>query len=71
MAIPDFIRYFVRDFIEGAAVSLLALTAAGDTESVLKTAAIAVGVAAVAAARRNAGRFIAFLNDFLNTTPDA
>lgn len=70
MPAPEFIRYFARDFIEGAVVSLLALTIAGDTESVLKTAVIAVGVAAVAAARRNLDRFKAFLNGALGTNPE-
>ena len=75
---PDFVRYFARDGIEGilatvGAVNLLAFLDPTVQDPQATTHALAIGAAAalIAAARRNAGRFSAWLNAVLRTDPQA
>jgi hypothetical protein len=61
--LPLFVRKFIVDFAETGLVAVLGLSLAGDAAAMLHTALLALGVAALAAARRELPDFLAFLKD--------
>lgn len=67
--IPLFVRKFIVDFVETSLAALLVLTPAGDDESLLHAAMVAVGVAALAAARRALPGFLVWLGGELQVPP--
>lgn len=63
--IPLFLRKFIVDFIETALGAIFALTLAGDAAAMLHAVLIAVGAAALSAARRELPDFLLYLRGLL------
>lgn len=77
MQLPEFLRYFIRDSIEGilafvGTVNVLAFLGLTGADPNATVQALAVGIigALIAAARRNKAGFLTFVNQVLGTTPD-
>lgn len=69
MTLPLFVRKFVVDFVETATPALLGLTVAGDRDAAIHAALVAVGAAAVSAARRATPEFFAFVRERVGYPP--